>query len=82
MRTTEDRTLLEVSNYKKLVSVVNFAFSQVRPVIEVHRMLFLKKEITRIANAAKEDGAGASGIILVFQYGNTEKEYKAKKRKL
>lgn len=82
LRTTEDRTLLEVSNYKKLVSVVNFAFSQVCPVIEVHRMLFLKKEITRIANAAKEDGAGASGIILVFQYGNTEKEYKAKKRKI
>ena len=75
LRTKADEHLLEKSNYEKLVSVVNTAFNQVRPVVEGHRMMFLKKEILRIAKAAIEDGAGAQGIIEKFQYENTASEY-------
>ena len=75
LRTKADEHLLENSNYEKLVSVVNTAFNQVRPVVEGHRMMFLKKEILRIAKAALEDGAGAQGIIEKFQYENLTDEY-------
>lgn len=75
LRTKADEHLLEKSNYEKLVSVVNTAFNQVRPVVEGHRMMFLKKEILRIAKAALEDGAGTQGIIEKFQYENLTDEY-------
>ena len=61
------------------MSVVNTAFNQVRPVVESQRLSFLKKEILRIAKAAKEDGAGAQGLIGKFQYEDTEKQYKDRK---
>jgi len=82
LKTNEDREILEASNYKKLVAVVNTAFNQVRPVVEGHRLLFLKKEILRIANAAKEDGAGVGEQFLVarFQYEDTKKEYEKNKK--
>lgn len=80
LRTNVDRKLLEQSNYTKLISVVNAAFNQVRPIVEGHRMLFLKKEITRIAKAAKEDGAGVHGLVSRFEYEDTEKEYNSKKQ--
>ena len=79
LKTNEDKKLLEASNYSKLVSVVNTAFNQVRPVVESQRLSFLKKEILRIAKAAKEDGAGAQGLIGKFQYEDTEKQYKDRK---
>ena len=63
LKTNEDKKILETSNYQKLVNVVNTAFNQVRPVVEGHRLAFLKKEILRIAKAAKEDGAGAQGYF-------------------
>lgn len=77
--TKDDVKLLEQSNYQKLVSVVNTAFNQVRPVAEGHRMMFLKKEIRRIAKAAIEDGSAAQGIVAKFQYENTEEDYQEKK---
>lgn len=79
LKTNEDKKLLEASNYSKLVSVVNTAFNQVRPVVESQRLSFLKKEILRIAKAAKLDGAGAQGLIGKFQYEDTEKQYKDRK---
>lgn len=79
LRTNEDRKLLELSNYGKLVSAVNTAFNQVRPVVEGHRLVFLKKEILRIAKAAKEDGADAKGLVVQFQYENTEKDFQLNK---
>lgn len=79
LRTKEDRKNLEASNYNKLVTVINTAFNQIRPVVEGHRMMFLKKEILRIANAAIEDGRAARGVVPKFQYENTEKEYQARK---
>lgn len=79
LRTNEDCKLLELSNYGKLVSAVNTAFNQVRLVVEGNRLLFLKKEILRIAKAAKEDGADAKGLIVQFQYENTEKDYQLNK---
>lgn len=50
-----------------------------RPVVEGHRMMFLKKEIQRIAKTAKEDGAGAQTVVAIFQYENTQKDYEDKK---
>ncbi|MCF0194165.1 MAG: dynamin family protein, partial [Bacteroidaceae bacterium] len=79
LRTKDDVKLLEQSNYQKLVSVVNTGFNQVRPVVEGHRMMFLKKEILRIAKAAIEDGSAAQEIVAKFQYENTEEEYQIKK---
>ena len=79
LRTNEDRKLFELSNYDKLVSSVNTAFNQVRPVVEGHRLLFLKKEILRIAKAAKEDGAATKGLVVQFEYENTEKDYQLNK---
>ena len=79
LRTNEDKIILEASNYMKLVTVVNRAFNQVRPVVEGHRLLFLKKEILRIAKAAKEDGAGAKIVTTRFQYEDTEEQYKFQK---
>lgn len=79
LNTNEDKKILEASNYQKLVNVVNTAFNQVRPVVEGHRLSFLKKEIQRIAKAAKEDGAGAQGLIGKFQYEDTERLYKSRK---
>lgn len=79
LRTNEDKKFFDASNYKKLIAVVNTAFNQVRPIVEGHRLLFLKKEIQRIANAAKEDGAGALTPIAKFQYEGTEKAYKVEK---
>lgn len=80
IRNNEDRKTLDASNYNKLVNVVNTAFNQVRPIVEGHRLLFLKKEILRIAKAAKEDGAGAQSVTTEFQYEDTEKQYKALKK--
>lgn len=80
LKTSEDNKIFEASNYDKLVSVVKKAFNQVRPVVEGHRLSFLKKEILRIAKAAKEDGAGAQELVPKFQYNNTEIEYKEKKK--
>lgn len=79
LRTNEDRKNLEVSNYDKLVTVINTAFNQILPVVEGHRMMFLKKEILRIAKAAMEDGGAAQGIVVKFQYENTEKEYQVQR---
>lgn len=79
LKTNEDKKILETSNYQKLVNVVNTAFNQVRPVVEDHRLAFLKKEILRIAKAAKEDGTGAQGLIGKFQYEDTERQYKYRK---
>lgn len=70
LKTSEDNKIFEASNYDKLVSVVKKAFNQVRPVVEGHRLSFLKKEILRIAKAAKEDGAGAQELVPKFQYNN------------
>lgn len=43
LKTNEDKKILETSNYQKLVNVVNTAFNQVRPVVEGHRLAFLKR---------------------------------------
>lgn len=80
IRSSDDKKIFEASNYNKLVSVVNIAFNQVRPIVEGHRLLFLKKEILRIAKTAKEDGMGAQNIVPKFQYENTEREYNEKKK--
>ena len=79
LKTNEDKKILETSNYQKIVNVVNTAFNQVRPVVEGHRLAFLKKEILRIAKAAKEDGAGAQGLIGKFQYEDTKGQYEFRK---
>ena len=79
LRAIEDKKLLELSNYNQLVNVVNTAFNQVQPVVEEHRLLFLKKEILRIAKDAKTDGDNKKNIIPIFQYGDTEKQYLEKK---
>lgn len=79
LRTDKDRKDFEASNYRKLVSVINTAFNQVRPVVEGHRMMFLKKEILRIAKAAIEDGSDAQGLVPKFQYEDIEKKYQALK---
>ena len=79
LRTKADKQLLEESNYEKLVSIVKTAFNQVRPVVEGHRMIFLKKEIQRIAKAAIEDGAGAKGLVAKFQYENITDDYEYNK---
>ncbi len=79
MKSNADSILLESSNYRKLVSVVNAAFDQVRPIVEGHRMMFLKKEIQRIAKAAKDDGAGAQGIVPRFEYETMGKDYETNK---
>ncbi|MBQ0088200.1 MAG: dynamin family protein [Prevotellaceae bacterium] len=80
LSTKEDKEIFEASNYKKLVTVVNAAFNQVRPIVEEHRLMFLKKEILRIAKAALDDGAGAQGVTTRFQYEDTENQYKAQKK--
>lgn len=76
---TVDKDLLEKSNYKKLVEVVGKAFDQVRPIVEGNRLLFLKKEILRIAQAALADGAGAQDIVSKFEYENIATDYENKK---
>lgn len=79
IRNSCDKKMLEDSNYDNLVSVVNTAFGQVRPVVEGHRLLFLKKEILRIAKAAQEDGGGTLSLPARFQYEDTEKRYNSQK---
>lgn len=74
-----ERELLEKSNYGKLVEVVQKAFDQVRPVVEGHRMKFLKKEITRIAKAALDDGAVSSIIMPTFEYDDIAIDYEIKR---
>ncbi len=76
----EDKLLLETSNYRKLVEVVNKALGQVRPIVEGHRMAFLKKEIARIAKAALEDGFESEYTKRSFEYEGITKDYEAKKR--
>lgn len=79
LRSKSDNELLEKSNYDKLVRVVKTAFEQVIPVVEGHRLLFLKKEITRIAKAALDDGAGAYALMPKFEYEGVENDYEDKK---
>ena len=43
-------------------------------------MMFLKKEILRIAKAAIEDGGAAQEIIPTFQYENVANEYLRNKK--
>lgn len=80
LRTDEDKKLLESSNYNILVAKVEATFNQVRPIVEAHRIQFLKKEISRIANAALEDGKGSTGIVAKFEYENTKESYKIQKQ--
>lgn len=78
-RIKKDKDLLSESNYKKLIEVVNTTFSQVRPMVEGNRLLILKKEITRIAKAAIEDGKGALLPIVKFEYDDISLDYENKK---
>lgn len=80
LRRNEDKQLLESSNYNILVAKVEATFNQVRPIVEAHRMQFLKEEIKRIADAALEDGKGSTGIVAKFEYENTEESYKKQKQ--
>ena len=78
-RIKKDKDLLSESNYKKLIEVVNTTFSQVRPMVEGNRLLILKKEITRIAKAAIEDGKGALLPTVKFEYDDISLDYENKK---
>ena len=80
-RIKKDKDLLSESNYKKLIEVVNTTFSQVRPMVEGNRLLILKKEITRIAKAAIEDGKGALLPTVKFEYDDISLDYENKKEK-
>ncbi|MBO5629094.1 MAG: dynamin family protein [Aeriscardovia sp.] len=78
-RIKKNKDLLSESNYKKLIEVVNTTFSQVRPMVEGNRLLILKKEITRIAKAAIEDGKGALLPTVKFEYDDISLDYENKK---
>lgn len=79
LRTKEDKTLLTTSNYNELVDKVDATFNLIRPIIEGHRMLYLKKEILRIAKAALDDGSRVPIGPAEFEYKDIRNEFKNKK---
>ena len=74
----ESKKLLIKSNYEFLVSTIMDVFKKLRPRIENHRLISLKKVLDKIQREAEIDGEGEDTTNLVFEFDGYEEKIEEK----
>lgn len=74
----ENKKLLIKSNYDFLVSTIMDVFKKLRPRIENHRLISLKKVLDKIQKEAEIDGKGEDTTNLIFEFDGYEEKIEEK----